>query len=98
MENFEEKLNRLEDLSSKIKKSDISLEDALKVFEEGTKLAKSMEKYLDEIEGKVQKIINNPNIEDKTSSQKEEKKDSGFNELDFETLPDEPTEINGTRA
>ena len=44
MTNFEEKLKRLEELSASIKKSDISLEDALKDFEEGIKLAKSMEK------------------------------------------------------
>ena len=41
---FEEKLEKLEQLSSDIKRSDISLEDALKDFEEGIKLAAGMEK------------------------------------------------------
>ena len=36
---FEENLAKLEQLTSDIKRSDISLEDALKDFEEGIKLA-----------------------------------------------------------
>ena len=58
MENFEEKLQRLEKLSSEIKKTDISLEDALKNFEEGIKLARGMEEEIDKIEGKIQKLMN----------------------------------------
>ena len=42
MKNFEENLQKLEDLSSSIKKSDITLEEALKDFEEGIKLAKEI--------------------------------------------------------
>ena len=44
MTNFEENLARLEKLTADIKRSDISLEDALKDFEEGIKLARGMEK------------------------------------------------------
>ena len=58
--NFEEKLNKLEQLSGDIKRSDISLEDALKDFEEGIKLAAGMEKERDEIEGKIQILMNEP--------------------------------------
>ena len=58
MENFEQKLSRLEQLSEAIKQSDISLEDAIKDFEEGIKLARSMQAYLDEMEGKVQILMN----------------------------------------
>ncbi|MCQ2597736.1 MAG: exodeoxyribonuclease VII small subunit [Treponema sp.] len=61
MSNFEDKLNRLEQLSSDIKRSDISLEDALKDFEEGIKLAKGLEKELNAIEGKIQILMNEPN-------------------------------------
>lgn len=61
MNNFEEKLNRLEQLSSDIKRSDISLEDALKDFEEGIKLAKGLEQELNAIEGKIQILMNEPN-------------------------------------
>ena len=58
--NFEENLEKLEKLSSDIKRQDISLEDALKDFEEGIKLAHGMEKQLDEIEGKIQILMNEP--------------------------------------
>ena len=60
-QSFEEKLNRLEQLSRDIKRSDLSLEDALKAFEEGMNLAQGMEKQLDEIEGKIQILMNEPN-------------------------------------
>ena len=58
---FEENLKKLEQLTTDIKRSDISLEDALKDFEEGIKLASGMEKQLDEIEGKIQILMNEPN-------------------------------------
>ena len=57
---FEENLAKLEKLTSDIKRTDISLEDALKDFEEGIKLASGMEKQLDEIEGKIQILMNEP--------------------------------------
>lgn len=63
--NFEENLKKLEQLTNDIRRSDISLEDALKDFEEGIKLASGMEKQLDEIEGKIQILMNEPNPMDK---------------------------------
>ncbi|MFA6937848.1 MAG: exodeoxyribonuclease VII small subunit [Treponema sp.] len=60
MKNFEENLQKLEDLSSSIKKSDITLEEALKDFEEGIKLAKGMEKEIDSIESKIQILMKEP--------------------------------------
>ncbi len=60
MKNFEQRLERLEQLGTEIKKPDIKLEDALKLFEEGITLAKGMEKELDKIEGKIQQLINRP--------------------------------------
>ncbi|MCR4733449.1 MAG: exodeoxyribonuclease VII small subunit [Treponema sp.] len=59
-QNFEEKLQELEKLTADIKRSDISLEDALKDFEEGIKLAAGMEKELDKIEGKIQILMTEP--------------------------------------
>ena len=61
MSSFEDNLNKLEKLTADIKRSDINLEDALKDFEEGIKLASGMEKQLDEIEGKIQILMNEPN-------------------------------------
>ncbi|MBE6350009.1 MAG: exodeoxyribonuclease VII small subunit [Spirochaetaceae bacterium] len=63
MKKFEEKLERLQTLSENIKKTDVSLEDALAIFEEGIKLARTMEKELDKIEGKIQILMNQPVVE-----------------------------------
>ena len=60
MNTFEANLEKLEKLTTDIKRSDISLEDALKEFEEGIKLAAGMEKQLDDIEGKIQILMNEP--------------------------------------
>ena len=84
MNTFEENLAKLEQLTTDIKRSDISLEDALKDFEEGIKLAAGMEKQLDEIEGKVQILMNEP------------KPMEAGNEPQFDTFS-EQGEVNGTR-
>lgn len=60
MSNFEENLSKLEKLTNDIRRNDISLEDAIKDFEDGIKLAKGMEKQLDQIEGKIQILMNEP--------------------------------------
>ena len=60
MKNFEERLDRLEELSDAIRNPDLALEDALSCFEEGIKLAKNLEKDLDKIEGKIQILMNQP--------------------------------------
>ena len=68
MKNFEEKLERLEKISSDIKKSDVTLEEALKYFEEGITLARTMEKELDKIEGQIQILMNQPEVDSKDTS------------------------------
>ncbi|WP_294429764.1 exodeoxyribonuclease VII small subunit [uncultured Treponema sp.] len=60
MKSFEENLSRLEELTANIRKQDISLEDALANFEEGIKLAKTLEKDIEKIEGKIQILMNQP--------------------------------------
>ena len=81
---FEENLAKLEKLTSDINRSDISLEEALKDFEEGIKLASGMEKQLDEIEGKIQILMNEPSPMSKD------------NPPQLDMFSDEG-EINGTR-
>jgi len=63
MKDFESKLKRLENLGEEIKKDDVTLEDALSMFEEGIKLARGMETELSKIEGKVQQLMNQPEPE-----------------------------------
>ena len=98
MTNFEEKLKRLEELSASIKKSDISLEDALKDFEEGIKLAKSMEKSLDEMESKIQILMNNTDISEDEKSADGKKQKTKTENSPVLGLFDESSEITGTRA
>ncbi|WP_147634412.1 exodeoxyribonuclease VII small subunit [Treponema pectinovorum] len=68
---FEENLSKLESLTNDIKRTDISLEDALKDFEEGIKLAKKLEESLDKIEGQILILTNQPLKAEDSPSQKE---------------------------
>jgi len=58
MKNFEERLERLELLGDKIRKTDIPLDEALKAFEEGIRLAQSLEKDLEKIENRIEILMN----------------------------------------
>ena len=60
MKSFEDRLNRLEELNEKIKEGELPLEEATTLFEEGMKLAKSLEKELGKIERKVEILLNAP--------------------------------------
>jgi exodeoxyribonuclease VII small subunit len=60
VKNFEERLEQLESLGEHIRKPDISLADALKTFEEGIKLASSLEKELDRVESRIEILMNGP--------------------------------------
>jgi exodeoxyribonuclease VII small subunit len=60
MKNFEERLERLEELGNKIRQSDIPLDEAMKAFEEGIKLARSMEKELEKTESRIEILMNEP--------------------------------------
>ena len=61
---FEKRLKRLEELSSAMKDGEMPLEDALKNFEEGVKLAKGLEKDLSRIERRIEILVNNPEDDD----------------------------------
>jgi exodeoxyribonuclease VII small subunit len=58
MKNFEERLERLEVLGEKIRKTDIPLDEAIKAFEEGIKLAKTLELDLEKIESRIEILMN----------------------------------------
>jgi exodeoxyribonuclease VII small subunit len=62
VKNFEERLERLEKLGEEIRKSDIPLDDALKAFEEGIRLARSLEKDLEKAEGRIEVLMNGPEV------------------------------------
>jgi exodeoxyribonuclease VII small subunit len=56
-ERFEDALNKLEKIVSKLEEGDIPLEDSLKLFEEGIKLSRLCNQKLDEAEKKVEVLL-----------------------------------------
>jgi len=58
MKSFEERLERLESLGEKIRRTDIPLDEALKAFEEGIRLAQALEKDLEKIESRIEILMN----------------------------------------
>lgn len=56
-ENFESALKRLEEIVQKLEEGNLSLDDSLKLFEEGIQLSRFCTKKLSEAEKKVEKLI-----------------------------------------
>jgi len=54
---FEEALGRLEDIVRKMEAGDMSLEESVKAFEEGIKLARVCSRKLDEAERRVEILL-----------------------------------------
>ena len=54
---FEESLKKLEAIVDQLEKGDLSLEDAVKLFEEGVDLSAKCKKELEVAEGKVQMLL-----------------------------------------
>jgi exodeoxyribonuclease VII small subunit len=58
--NFEDRLSRLEKVAEKLREGGVGLEDAITLFEEGMKLAKSLEKDLSRVERRVEILTSEP--------------------------------------
>ena len=54
---FEKKLGRLEEIVQSMEEGDLSLDQSLKLFEEGVKLSRKCHEQLDKAEQKVQLLI-----------------------------------------
>lgn len=54
---FEESIKKLESIVEQMEKGDLSLEDSLKLFEEGVALSAVCKEQLEAAEGKVQMLI-----------------------------------------
>ncbi len=54
---FEKKLNRLEEIVQKMEKGELSLDDSLKLFEEGVKLSRDCHGQLTTGVAQVKKLI-----------------------------------------
>lgn len=57
MPSFEESLKKLETIVEQLEKGDLSLEESLKLFEEGVGLSTACKQELDAAEGKVEMLI-----------------------------------------
>ncbi len=57
MPSFEESLKKLESIVEQMEKGELSLEESVKLFEEGVALSAACKKELDEAEGKVETLI-----------------------------------------
>jgi len=72
MENtFESKMKRLQEIVSMLDQGNISLDDSIKLYEEGMELAAELRKMLDEAELKIIKL-NTKYKENQTRTQDEE--------------------------
>lgn len=55
--NFEKELNRLKEIVSLIQQKELSLDESLKLYEEGNKIVKLLNEELKRAEEKVEKVI-----------------------------------------
>jgi exodeoxyribonuclease VII small subunit len=54
---FEQSLARLEEIVRKLESANLSLDEAMKLFEEGVQLSRDCQKHLEEAEGKVEILL-----------------------------------------
>lgn len=54
---FEKSLVRLEEVVKKLESTELSLDEAMKLFEEGVKLSRECQKQLEEAEGRVEILL-----------------------------------------
>ncbi|HEY1502515.1 MAG TPA: exodeoxyribonuclease VII small subunit [Acidobacteriaceae bacterium] len=57
MASFEESLTKLEEIVAQLERGDLSLEDSVKLFEDGTRLSTECRKQLEDAEGKVELLV-----------------------------------------
>ena len=57
---FEESMARREQIDRAMDRGDVALEEALKLFQEGTELVRSCQKLLDDAQLQVKKIMTAP--------------------------------------
>ncbi len=63
--NFEKSMEQLEKIVQELEKGDLNLDDSIKKFEEGMKISKECNEFLENAEKKITVLINNnDNIEE----------------------------------
>jgi exodeoxyribonuclease VII small subunit len=71
MANFEEQLTALESVVERLERGDLSLEESVRLFEEGIKLSDACKKELEAAEGRIQILV--------------DRGSGGMNAVDFDT-------------
>jgi exodeoxyribonuclease VII small subunit len=61
MASFEEQLTALESVVERLERGELSLEESVRLFEEGVKLSNACKKELEAAEGKVQMLVDRGN-------------------------------------
>lgn len=59
--NFEENMDKLEKIVQELEKGDLNLDDSIKKFEEGMKISKECNKYLEDAEKRITVLIEDKN-------------------------------------
>ena len=54
--NLDEKMTKLKEITEKLENSNVTLEEGIKLFEEGSVLAKECYQALNEVKGKIMQI------------------------------------------
>jgi exodeoxyribonuclease VII small subunit len=54
---FEKSLTRLEEVVKRLESADLSLDEAMRLFEEGVKLSRECQKQLEQAEGRVEILL-----------------------------------------
>ncbi|GGG76445.1 exodeoxyribonuclease VII small subunit [Edaphobacter dinghuensis] len=57
MADFEQKLTALEAVVEKLERGDLSLDESVRLFEEGVKLSDACKKQLEDAEGRIQVLV-----------------------------------------
>lgn len=60
MKDFEQKLERLEEIAGLIRDGNVPLHEAADLFEEGMKLSKTLEGALQKLERRIEILVNEP--------------------------------------
>lgn len=59
--NFEDLINKLEEITNKLEKEQLSLDESVKLFEEGIELSKKCNSKLEDAEKRISILINQDN-------------------------------------
>jgi exodeoxyribonuclease VII small subunit len=61
MPSFEDHLTALESIVARLEQGELTLEDSVRLFEEGVKLSEACKQELEAAEGKIQKLVDQGN-------------------------------------